>query len=126
MAARVESAVIWPSLIEVAKAKELLITGHIIEAHEAERTGLVNKVALHDLSMGTAIDMAKHLADDPGNQTRHQKKGLGPPKPGPGMGSPMEEQNFRCEDPKENVGSANLPPDPNQQHGCRDTPPGQS
>jgi len=59
-------AVIWPLLIVVAEAKELLMTGDTIGAHEAERIGLMNKVVRHDLSMGTVTDLAKRLTNGPG------------------------------------------------------------
>lgn len=37
-------AVIWPQLVGFAKAKELLMTGEMLTAQEAERLGLVNHV----------------------------------------------------------------------------------
>lgn len=37
-------AVIWPQLVGYARAKELLLTGDMLTAHEAERIGLINRV----------------------------------------------------------------------------------
>ncbi len=54
--------VIWPILIGVNKAKELLMTGEILDAHEAMRIGLVNKVVPHNQLMSAVMDMAQQLA----------------------------------------------------------------
>ena len=69
-------AVIWPLLIVVAKAKELLMTGDTIGAHEAKRIGLVNEVVRHDLSMGTVMDLAKRLTNGPGLVIRERKHAI--------------------------------------------------
>jgi enoyl-CoA hydratase len=37
-------AVIWPLAVGPARAKQYLLTGDALSAHEAERVGLVNKV----------------------------------------------------------------------------------
>ena len=69
-------AVIWPLLIGVAKAKELLMTGDIIDAHEAERIGLVNKVLPHDELMEAVMDLARRLASGPALAIRGTKHAL--------------------------------------------------
>jgi enoyl-CoA hydratase len=42
-------AVIWPQLIGYARAKELLMTGDLLTAAEAERIGLINHAVPHDV-----------------------------------------------------------------------------
>ncbi|MDD5009226.1 MAG: enoyl-CoA hydratase-related protein [Syntrophorhabdaceae bacterium] len=54
-----------PRLIGVAKAKEMIYTGDTINAAEAYRIGLVNKVVPKDKLMEEARAMAKKLASKP-------------------------------------------------------------
>ena len=69
-------AVIWPLLIGMHRAKELLMTGDIIDAQEAERIGLVNKVVPHDELMETVMDLARRLANGPALAIRGTKHAL--------------------------------------------------
>ncbi|MBN2569304.1 MAG: enoyl-CoA hydratase/isomerase family protein [Deltaproteobacteria bacterium] len=62
-----------PRLIGVAKAKELLYTGDTIDAHEAYRLGLVNKVVPVEALMDEARTMAKKIARQPGIAVRATK-----------------------------------------------------
>lgn len=55
-------AVIWPLLVGVNKAKELLMTGEVIDAQEALRIGLVNRVVPHDTLEQAALDTARQLS----------------------------------------------------------------
>ncbi|MCX8176279.1 MAG: enoyl-CoA hydratase-related protein [Candidatus Bathyarchaeota archaeon] len=59
-------AVIWPLLIGIAKAKELLMTGELINAKEAERIGLINKVVPKEELMSTAMNLARRFTEGPG------------------------------------------------------------
>ena len=55
-------AVIWPILVGVNKAKELLMTGEVIDAQEALRIGLFNHVVPHEKLDETVMAMAQRLA----------------------------------------------------------------
>jgi enoyl-CoA hydratase len=55
-------AVIWPILVGVNKAKELLMTGEVISAEEALRIGLFNQVVPHDELDRAVMDMAVKLS----------------------------------------------------------------
>ena len=99
-------AVIWPALIGMAKAKELLMTGDIIDAQEAERIGLVNKVVPHDDLMETVMDLAKRLATGPALAIRGTKHALNKRiwaelNLSLDMGLALEERSSRHEDHKE-------------------------
>lgn len=69
-------AVIWPLLVGVNKAKELLMTGEVIDAHEALRIGLVNYVVPHDNLDQAVMDMANRLAGGHTLAVRSTKKAV--------------------------------------------------
>jgi enoyl-CoA hydratase/carnithine racemase len=51
-----------PRIVGNAMAKELLFTTRVVEAEEAGRIGLVNRVVLPEQLMPTAIEMAEQIA----------------------------------------------------------------
>ncbi len=55
-----------PRLIGMARAKELIFTGGVINAKEADRIGLVNRVVPHDDLMDTCRALAKTIAQNAG------------------------------------------------------------
>jgi enoyl-CoA hydratase len=55
-------AVIWPWLVGMVRAKELLMTGDLIDAATAERFGLVNHVVPADRVLTDATALAERLA----------------------------------------------------------------
>jgi len=55
-------AVIWPLLIGVNRAKELLMTGDLLSAEDAMRLGLVNRVVDDGQALPEALALARRLA----------------------------------------------------------------
>jgi 2-(1,2-epoxy-1,2-dihydrophenyl)acetyl-CoA isomerase len=54
-----------PRIVGFPKAKELLLTGDMVEPAEAERMGIVSKVVPHDDLMTAAKELATKLAKNP-------------------------------------------------------------
>ena len=69
-------AVVWPLLVGVARAKEFLLTGDLIQATEAERIGLVNRVVPAGQAYTEGLALAKRLAAGPTRAIRWTKLAL--------------------------------------------------
>ena len=54
-----------PELIGLSNALDLIITGRIVEAKEAQRMGLVNRVTKFGTGFGTAVQLAAEIAKHP-------------------------------------------------------------
>ncbi|MFB0564180.1 MAG: enoyl-CoA hydratase/isomerase family protein [Candidatus Aminicenantaceae bacterium] len=54
-----------PRLVGLGRAMEIVLTGDFIDAQEAYRIGLVNKVVSHDKLMEETMELAKKLASRP-------------------------------------------------------------
>lgn len=69
-------AVIWPLLLGVNKAKELLMRGQILTAMEAKEIGLVNHVVPHDQLEEKVMEIAWELANGHQMAIRSTKKAV--------------------------------------------------
>src|SRR5436309_15817714 len=59
VAAGDHAAIIWPLLVGIAKARYYLLTGEMLTGAEAERIGLVSKVAPRDQVLDDALAVAQ-------------------------------------------------------------------
>ena len=69
-------AVVWPLLVGVNRAKELLMTGDMVDAEEAFRIGLVNHVVPHEELMETVRNRARQLVSGSPLAIRGTKKSV--------------------------------------------------
>jgi len=65
-----------PRIVGSAKAKELIFTGDMIDAAEAERIGLVNRVVPGDELMGACMDLAGKITSRAQLAVRYSKAAI--------------------------------------------------
>jgi enoyl-CoA hydratase/carnithine racemase len=99
-----------PSIVGPAKAAELLMTGDLVDAREAERIGLVSKVVAHEQLMAEAAALAGRIAANPPLAVRYFKEGLrkwahGDPREIGSWAIEIIYRLFATEDHKEGVAS---------------------
>ncbi len=69
-------AAIWPLLVSLSKAKEMLLTGDLVSAKEALGLGLVNHVVTREEVVPEAMKLAQRLASGPTLAIRWTKMAL--------------------------------------------------
>lgn len=68
--------IIWPLLIGMNRAKEMLLTGKLLKAEEAKAIGLINYCVSPDEVMPKALEIAHSLADGPAKAIQWTKMAL--------------------------------------------------
>ncbi|MFC1895507.1 enoyl-CoA hydratase/isomerase family protein [Thermodesulfobacteriota bacterium] len=74
-----DGSVIYPLMVGLNKAKELLLLGDLVPAEEAERIGLINKAVPPEELMPTVMAVARRLASGPTLAIRGTKLALNKP-----------------------------------------------
>jgi len=65
-----------PAVVGPSRAAELVFTGDVIDAPEAERIGLVSRVVQHDALLPAALELAGRIAQNAPLALRYAKEGL--------------------------------------------------
>lgn len=65
-----------PRIIGVARAKELIYTGRIVRADEAERIGLVNEVVSHDVLLEKVYELASAISKNSTSAVAYSKTAI--------------------------------------------------
>ncbi|RPI73634.1 MAG: enoyl-CoA hydratase, partial [Desulfobacteraceae bacterium] len=65
-----------PRLVGLSKALELLLTGDVLDAQEALRLGVVNRVVAHDQLMEHTLALAEKIASRPPLALRMMKRAV--------------------------------------------------
>jgi len=65
-----------PRIVGLPKAMELLLTGNAIDADEALKMGLVNRIVPHDHVMSTTLELASQVASRPPLAVRMMKRAV--------------------------------------------------
>ncbi|HAN32048.1 MAG TPA: enoyl-CoA hydratase [Myxococcales bacterium] len=71
-----------PALVGLGMLRELLFTGRIVDAHEALRIGLVNRVVRSDELIGVALEIAQEISEASSIAVRRTKESLSRLRPG--------------------------------------------
>ena len=97
-----------PRLVGLGRAMEMVLTGDFIDAEEAYRIGLVNKVVPQAELMDKAMELAKKIASRPPLAVRFAKEAVnrsleGSPTSGYALESYLHALSCTTEDKKEGV-----------------------
>ena len=65
-----------PRLVGLGRAMEMILTGDFIDAQEAYRIGLVNKIVPHDALMEKTMELAELMAQRPPLAVRYAKEAV--------------------------------------------------
>jgi 2-(1,2-epoxy-1,2-dihydrophenyl)acetyl-CoA isomerase len=71
-----EALILLPKLVGLAKAYEMVFTTDILEAKDAEKIGLVNKVVPHEQLMSATLELANQIARKPPIAVRLAMEGI--------------------------------------------------
>lgn len=122
VAAGDHAVILWPLLCGMAKAKYYLMTCDPLTGEEAERIGLVAKVADADKVMDEALDVARRLADGPPAAIRFTKYALNNVLrmlgPSFDASTAMEMIGFSSDEPREGLAAHKEKREPHWDQDC--------